>query len=126
MGMSSRRVLIVDDEEIIADTLRLIFLRDGYEVRAAYSAELAAAVVKEWLPDLAVLDVVLPGMSGVEFAILLGELSPGCRVVLFSGQVATGLLLANAEALGHSFVVLAKPVHPAEMLATARRLLPAD
>ena len=65
------RVLIVDDERTIADTLVLIFSANGYETRASYSAEQALEIIADWLPDLAILDVVLPKMNGVDLAILL-------------------------------------------------------
>src|ERR1035437_9157359 len=68
---SGRKILIVDDERTIADTLALIFATNGYEARTAYSAEQALEMLDEWRPDLAVIDVVLPGMNGIEFAIFL-------------------------------------------------------
>ena len=57
----SRKVLVVDDEETTAKTLALIFGNRGYQTRAAYSAEEAIDVIAEWQPDVALLDVNLPG-----------------------------------------------------------------
>jgi DNA-binding response OmpR family regulator len=60
-------VLIVDDERTIADTLALIFsTRCGYETRAVYTAEEAMNMLAEWSPDLAIVDVVLPQMNGID------------------------------------------------------------
>jgi len=117
------RVLIVDDERTIADTLSLIFSASGYETRAAYSAEQALEIIPEWLPHLAVIDVALPGMHGIELAILLTAQCPDCRLLLFSGQSQTSDLLAEAETKSYKFDILAKPVHPTVMLNTALNLL---
>ena len=69
--MQSSRILIVDDERVIADSLAAIFENQGYAARAAYSAEQALEIVAQWSPRLAILDVILPGMSGIDLAILI-------------------------------------------------------
>jgi DNA-binding response OmpR family regulator len=120
------KVLIVDDKRTIADTLDLIFSANGYETRAAYSAEQALEIVAEWLPDLAIVDVVLPLMNGIDLAILLTAQYPTCRLLLFSGQSLTADLLAEAEIRGYKFEILAKPVHPTEILERALNLLVAN
>lgn len=121
-----RKVLIVDDERVIADTLAAIFSSNGYEAHAAYSAEHALEIVALWLPDLAILDVVLPKMHGINLAVLLAEKVPTCRTLLFSGQTLTEDLLAQAAKKGYTFTILAKPVHPTEMLEKALALLTAN
>lgn len=111
-----RRVLVVDDEQLIANTLALILNRSGFEARAAYSAEDALEKAREISPDVLISDVVMDGMTGVEAAIRIAEMVPHCRVLLFSGQAATAALLENAEAHGHHFELLVKPVHPRLLL----------
>src|SRR5580658_7315340 len=88
-----RKILIVDDEAAVADSLRLIFSNCGYEVRAAYSAEQAIEVLAEWRPDLAIVDVMLPQMNGIQFGIALESNYPECHLLLFSGHPDTGALL---------------------------------
>jgi CheY-like chemotaxis protein len=119
----SRRILIVDDEVAIADTLALIFRTQHYEVRAAYSAEQAIEVIAEWRPDLAIIDVMLPEMNGIDLAIVTKANYSGCHVLLFSGHSNTAMLLEEAGKKGHQFEVLAKPVHPSVMLERASELL---
>jgi CheY-like chemotaxis protein len=119
----AKRVLVVDDEHIIADTLAMIFSRSGYQARAVYSAEQATSVVADWHPDLAVIDVFLPGMNGVDLAILMKAEYPDCHILLFSGQTATSDLLEGARKAGHHFEVHAKPVPPVEILDIVSRLL---
>lgn len=120
---NGRGILIVDDEQNIADTLALIFSKNGYEVRVAYSAEDAIVLIAEWQPELAILDVMLPRMNGIDLAIVLRQNYPCCRTLLFSGHHSTQDLLEEASKKGHVFDILAKPVHPAYMLDTVSDLL---
>ncbi len=121
----SRKIIVVDDETTIADTLALIFSSNGYDARTAYSAEQALETLEEWKPDLAIIDVVLPGMNGIEFAIFLKASYPDVHFLLFSGQPGTGGLLEDAKRKGHLFEILAKPLHPSFMLATVANMLSA-
>jgi CheY-like chemotaxis protein len=118
-----KRVLIVDDERLIADTLATIFSKKGYAARAAYSAEQALELISDWLPDLAIIDVQLPSMNGVDLAIRLRVAYPDCKLSLFSGQGSTGELLELAHQKDHPFEIIAKPVPPDDLLAQASRLL---
>jgi CheY-like chemotaxis protein len=118
-----KRVLFVDDEKVIADTLAIIFSSQGYVTRAVYSAEQALELISYWLPDLVIIDVLLPGMNGIDLAIRLKAEYPDCRLSLFSGQALTTDLLELARHNGHSFDILAKPAAPGEFLAYASHLL---
>ena len=88
------------------------------------SAEIAFELIAGWPPHFAIVDVVLPAMNGIDFAILLKATIPGCMVQLFSGQLDTSRLLEEARRNGHPFEVLAKPVHPSEFLHLASELFP--
>jgi CheY-like chemotaxis protein len=118
-----RRILIVDDESAIADTLQMIFQMQRYDARVAYSAERAAELISQWAPELAILDVILPEMNGIDLAIVIKENYPKCHVLLFSGHTNTSMLLEEAGRKGHNFEVLAKPVMPDLMLERASELL---
>jgi len=113
---SSRRVLILDDEQIIANTLALILNRNGYEAQAVYNAQDAISTAALLSPDVLISDVVMEGMTGIDAAIRISELVPRCRIILFSGQAATADLLQRAEADGHHFEILVKPIHPRLLL----------
>jgi DNA-binding NtrC family response regulator len=117
------KVLIVDDEKNICATLAAIFASRGYEVRVAYSAEQAVEVIAERQPGLAILDVGLPKMNGIDLAIVLESSQPACRVLLFSGQPSTSDLLEQAAQGGHLFEILAKPVPPNLLPDTIANLL---
>ena len=118
-----RRILIVDDESPIADTLQMIFHMQRYDARVAYTAERAVELIAEWKPDLVILDVILPQMNGIDLAIVIKENYPECHIILFSGHANTSPLLEEAVRKGHNFEVLAKPVMPDVMLARASELL---
>jgi DNA-binding NtrC family response regulator len=111
-----RRVLILDDEQIIANTLALILNRSGFEARAVYSGETAIEAARELSPDVLISDVVMQGMTGIDAAIRISEIVPHCHVILFSGQAATSDLLERTQANGHRFELLVKPVHPRALL----------
>jgi CheY-like chemotaxis protein len=118
-----RRILIVDDESPIADTLQMIFRMQRYDARVAYSAESAVELIAEWKPDLVILDVILPQMNGIDLAIVIKENYPKCHIILFSGHANTSMLLDEAVRKGHNFEVLAKPVLPDVMLERVSELL---
>lgn len=113
-------VLVVDDESAIADTLTEILSRSGYAAVAAYDANDALETALLTPPELLITDVVLPGMSGIELAITIKRIFPDCKILLFSGQAATADLLERARTQGHEFEILAKPVHPTDLLAKLR------
>ena len=72
------------------------------------------------MPDLLISDVVMPGMTGVDLAIRFREAQPNCKILLISGQGATANFLEEARVKGYDFELLAKPVHPADLLAKLR------
>ena len=120
-----RKILIVEDEISIADTLALILSTRGYQVQVAYTAERAIEIIAGWAPDVAIVDVMLPLMNGIDFSIVLKANYPACSIMLFSGQPDTGALLEEALKKGHRFEILAKPLHPALLLDTVENLFSA-
>jgi len=114
------RILVADDEQIIANTLAIILNQAGFEARAVYSGEKAIEALDSFQPDMLISDVIMTGMTGIEAAIATREKMPNCKVLLFSGQAATADLLEKARLEGHEFEILAKPVHPTDLLAKLR------
>ena len=110
------RVLVVDDEHAIAETLSLILAKSGFDTAVAYDGREAVAKARSWRPDAIVSDVVMPMMDGIEAAIQILSFLPACKIVLLSGQAATSDLVKHAALKGHYFEILAKPVPPAELL----------
>ena len=114
------RVLVVDDERVIADTLAIILNQNGFAATAVYSGTGAIEKARSDRPDLIISDVMMDDMNGIEAAINIREFLPSCKILLFSGQAATAGLLENARSRGHQFDILAKPVHPQDLLAKLR------
>jgi len=111
------KVLVVDDERVIADTLAIILNQAGFNAAAVYTGTEAVERARKEKPDLVISDVIMPDMNGIEAAIRIRQMLPGCKILLFSGQAATADLLEKARLQGHEFEILAKPVHPQDLLA---------
>jgi CheY-like chemotaxis protein len=117
---SKPKILVADDERVIADTLAMILNQSGFDARAVYSGEKALESVTTFVPDMLISDVIMADLNGIDAAIRIRELLPGIKVLLFSGQAATADLLEKARANGHEFEILAKPVHPQDLLNKLR------
>jgi DNA-binding response OmpR family regulator len=114
------RVLVVDDEPTIADTLAVILRQSGFETHTAYSGEGAVRLSIQIKPDLMISDVMMPDKNGIDVASEVQALVPKCRVLFFSGQCSTATLLLKAKQSGKQWEVLQKPVHPHDLLARVR------
>jgi len=114
------KVLVVDDERVIADTLSMILNQSGFESRAVYSGEGALEMAQAFEPDMLISDVIMADLNGIDAAIRIRGLLPSIKILLFSGQAATADLLEKARAQGYEFEILAKPVHPQDLLTRLR------
>ena len=112
MQNQGRRVLVVDDEPNIADTLARVLQTRGYEAVPVHSGEEAVATAATFLPDIAILDVMLGGLNGIDAASMIVQQRPSCRIVLFSGHPETAKLVESGET---PFEIFAKPVAPAQL-----------
>jgi CheY-like chemotaxis protein len=119
----SGTVLVVDDERLIADTLTAILEEHGFIAMASYSGEEGLEVALKMRPDIVLTDVLMPGISGIEMAIRLTQTLETTRVVLLSGQASTAELIQQAANAGHRFELLAKPIHPEELVSKLKQLL---
>ena len=83
----ARRVLLVEDDRVSRESLANLLRGLGHEVIAVWSAEEAKESLKTFTPDVALLDVWLPGLPGDAFAVYLKHLLPLVRIVFMSGQL---------------------------------------
>jgi DNA-binding response OmpR family regulator len=111
------RVLVVDDERLITDSICTILKQNGFDAIGAYSGAEAIAAARKATPDIVLSDVLMPKMSGVELGIQLRKDFPGLRVLLFSGQAQTAAMIQRAQVEGYHFELCPKPIHPDELLA---------
>ena len=107
-GMANR-IFVVDDEKNIADMLTMMLRKYGHEANGFYDAESALHQIDFLCPEMVICDIVMPGIDGVELAILIRRRHPECKVLLFSGSTTTVDLLEGARRRGYDFECLAKP-----------------
>ena len=116
-----QRVLVVDDERIIADTLQLIFRKHGFDARAAYSAEEALQTARAFHPTLLLCDINMPGRSGLSLAADVTREQPTCRILVLTA-LSTSVNRRPPE-FPDTWGLLAKPIHPEALLRAADAVL---
>ena len=109
-----KRVLVVDDEVVVAEVVEQYLRRDGYDVRVATTGEAGLRVAREWAPDLVVLDVMLPGIDGLEVCrrIRQESLTP---IIMLTARGDEADRIVGLELGADDYMV--KPVKQAELLA---------
>lgn len=118
--MRDKILLIVEDDKGLAETLAASFTRRGYSCRIAFSAEGALDDARETVPDFAIVDLKLPGRSGLDCVRELAALAPAARITVLTGfaSIATAVEAIKLGA-GH---YLAKPATASEIEATFSRV----
>ena len=108
-------VLVVDDDDVFRSRLGRAFADRGFEVRTARSAEEAIALAQQDSPEFAVVDLRMPGASGVDLVRELHAIDPASVVVMLTGygSIATAVEAIRAGAVHY----LSKPVDVDEILA---------
>lgn len=99
MPAPTRRMLIVDDEQRICQSLAEFFRLRGFVIRVAHSGEEALACLKEGPVDVALIDILLPGIHGLEVVKQAKQLYPTALVVVISA-LEDDHLRTQARALG--------------------------
>ena len=112
-------ILLVDDDERLRERLSQALVRRGYAVRSAGNYDEALAIARQTSPELAVVDLNMPGPSGLELLRALMELDPETRIVVLTGygSIATTI---DAMRLGAVYY-LQKPADAEEILAAFAR-----
>ena len=118
------RILIVDDEQMVAETLSTIFRQHGFSTCTAYSADEAMAQVNAFSPDLLLCDLNMPEKDGTALITELDGAFPSCRVLVLTGSTTgPSRVWALAKSLHRQLSILPKPCPPSEVLALAGSLL---
>ena len=112
--MTDLDVLIVDDDHDVADSLAEVLEDAGHTVTTGYSGEEAIKKFRIHYFDLVLMDVIMPGMNGIESMIVIKKEKPGTRVLLMTGFSVDQLheMAINEGALG----ILHKPINPDVLL----------
>jgi CheY-like chemotaxis protein len=110
------RILVADDDRVIAKTMSQILRLSGYDVDVVCSGEEAVTVAANTRPDVFISDVLMGGITGIEAAARILKIVPSCRVILISGHANTAHQLDDVRRKRHDFEILTKPVHPKVLL----------
>jgi len=110
-------VLVIDDEQYVADTLVMVLEQSGLHATAAYDGDSALKKAESFRPTVVISDVIMPGTNGIEVCQEIHAKFPNCHIFLFSGQAATNELVREAYARGVTWELLAKPIEPEDLLA---------
>lgn len=121
--LSQTKVLIIDDERAIANSLAFILDLEGFATRIAYSGEEGIELAYTFRPDILVSDVFMGGMTGLEAAIKVKARIPSCKILLLSADVFKAEELYDRFDDRRRFEILAKPIHPLDLLARLRSLV---
>lgn len=112
-------LLVVDDNDIFRERLARAFRDRGFDVRTAANYEEALRLAREESPELAVVDLRMPGKSGMDVARDLREIDPGTQVLILTGygSIATAVTAMRLGAINY----LPKPADADEILAAFQR-----
>jgi two-component system phosphate regulon response regulator PhoB len=116
-------ILVVEDEPAIQELLTLNLQQAGHNPLRAMSVEQAQLLMRETLPDLIILDWMLPGMSGIEFARRLksDEYSKAIPIIMLTAKSEEGDKVRGLEVGADDYVT--KPFSPRELLARVKAVL---
>ncbi len=115
----SERILVVDDDDALRESLELVLSAEGYSVVGAQDAERALALVEASPFDLVLCDLRMPGMDGLELIPQLARRSPGTTIFLMSAYATSDLAI---EAINRgAYDYLAKPFQPSEVILAIRK-----
>lgn len=118
------RVLVVDDDRLVADTLSLIYNANGYECEARYSAAEGFACARDFSPDLLLCDVTMPEENGLQLADRLQEAMPNVRLLMFTAYASNAAVVtAHSRRLRRPLKLLSKPCRPDDLLRETNAIL---
>lgn len=116
-----RRILVVEDDPSLRDTLAEVLRDDGHEVRVAEDGEAGLATIDEWNPEVIVLDLMMPRMDGFAFRQAQRDRSGPVRAKVLLLSAATGVEAAAAELEADDWLV--KPFGLHDVLGAVEGLL---
>jgi DNA-binding NtrC family response regulator len=117
--VSNPKVLIIDDETAILDTLRILLKREGFEVVTAASGNQGLTALSEARPDFVLSDIRMPGVSGIEILNAARKMDPTLPVILMTAQAS---LHSAIQAVNQgAFHYIQKPFSNDELLVICRR-----
>ncbi len=120
-GIMDKKVLIVDDEERVVQSIAGVLEDEGFQVATAKSGEEAIQVFQQEEPDVTLLDIWMPGMDGIEILKRLKGIAPERQIIMISGHATISTAMTSVK-LG-AFDFIEKPLSLDVLLLTIRRAL---
>lgn len=114
-------ILVVDDEPNIREVVELYLRREGYEVEVAADGAAALAAVEQKIPDLIVLDLMLPGIGGFQVTRALRQSDHDIPIIMLTAKGEEGDKIAGLELGADDY--LTKPFSPKELVARVKAVL---
>ncbi|HVG26567.1 MAG TPA: response regulator [Acidobacteriaceae bacterium] len=119
-----QRVLVVDDDRLVADTLRLIFVANGFESEACYSAADGLQRARSFSPELLLCDVTMPEQNGLQLAEAVNRELPECKMLMLTAYSSNAFEVEmEAARMKRPLKLLNKPCRPEVLLKEAVALL---
>jgi len=118
-----KTILVVDDEQVIRDVLKRLLLREGYDVLSAASGKEAMGILRSARPDLVLLDIAMPEMSGIEICrwIRRDSATPRLPIIMITGKSGVNDEVEGLETGADDYVT--KPFNTEELIARVGGLL---
>lgn len=118
------RILVVDDEPLVAETLTLVFRRHGFDAATAFNADQALVAVRQVKPDLVLCDIDMPGRDGISLMTDLTRELPECPILILTGfYPSLNRVREYVTTLRQEVSIVIKPCQPTELLRHAEDLL---
>lgn len=118
------RILVVDDDTLVAQTLTMIFTRHGFDAATAYNADQAVAAAREVKPDLVLCDIEMPGRDGISLMMDLTRELPNCPILILTGFYSSLTRVREfTKTLSQRVSIITKPCQPIDLLRHADELL---
>ncbi|HOD54251.1 MAG TPA: response regulator [Candidatus Cloacimonadota bacterium] len=116
------KILVVDDELLLRDVLFDYLNRQGFEVNLAPDAEKALELTENYTPDIALIDIKLPKISGIELTKILKNNNPDLPIIIMTGYPSLDTAINAMENGANEYIV--KPFRLDELTRTINKHLP--
>src|SRR5512141_528094 len=117
----SRNILIVEDEETLRESIKRIFVKEGYTVDGAESAEQGLALLETGMYDVILTDIILPGMDGIEMLTRVRELVPDQIIIVVTAYASLDTSIKALRAGAYDYIM--KPIIHEEIKQIVRNAL---
>ncbi len=122
MNPADVKIIIVDDSDFSRSIISKMLTEDGFQVIGeASSAESALSMIKEKKPDIVIVDIVMPNVSGLELTEKLNQTAPNVSVIMISSLSQEHIVLDAISAGASDFI--AKPIQKQQLIDSVEKIM---